>query len=632
MEKINEIFTEYFKTQNTDYAILINGVWGSGKTHYLKKTLKTLIEGTGLKFLYVSLSGYSSINQIERDILLNYAHLTSNNKLVYYTVNKVGKISEFLTKILTKGDLSLDVTSINLISLLNFNNHVVVFDDLERMNKKLDIDEVLGFINSTFVEHNKVKVIIVGDITKFDDETMKLYSNRKEKLIGREITFNYTINKIVDIILEKYKNDISFHMFLSNNITFIKAFLEDNELYNLRIVFFTTEMLKQIYLNFINNDEETTKRIMLFTFAICREFKLGSFVSDEPGKRQKLIEMQNSFGVYSALRALNQEQEREKSFDELFANRYYSHLQLSYRFFQSIYDSIVHGFYDQNLLLKEIKTMQNVYNYALDKLSDHYILEQDKINEYYAQVCQGIDTGHYSFYSLPYVFTKMLPLINEEIIPLANDVWKNMITNAMQTTIARDFSEKDYEVSEYHASNNKNTEDVIKYMRQLHNKQASISKMLKVNEIIIELQKQNADYSKLFHSFLTCCFSQYLTVEEIITAMKGASNYSLTKFSRFMAEKYNYDLYATITDYDFIKCLKSKIVEDLITNEVSNNRIAVYKNAQQIFERIITEFEKKNPDLNFSKNQAEITNTPRIENPMEIQNAVEIQDPNKATN
>jgi uridine kinase len=39
MKEIEQIVTDYLKAENTDYAILINGDWGSGKTHYIKNTL-----------------------------------------------------------------------------------------------------------------------------------------------------------------------------------------------------------------------------------------------------------------------------------------------------------------------------------------------------------------------------------------------------------------------------------------------------------------------------------------------------------------------------------------------------------------------------------------------------------------
>jgi predicted AAA+ superfamily ATPase len=37
--EILTIIKDYIKEPNTDYAILINGAWGSGKTHFLKNSV-----------------------------------------------------------------------------------------------------------------------------------------------------------------------------------------------------------------------------------------------------------------------------------------------------------------------------------------------------------------------------------------------------------------------------------------------------------------------------------------------------------------------------------------------------------------------------------------------------------------
>ena len=43
-EKIVSIITDYLNREETDYALMINGVWGSGKTFFIKNTLKKDIE------------------------------------------------------------------------------------------------------------------------------------------------------------------------------------------------------------------------------------------------------------------------------------------------------------------------------------------------------------------------------------------------------------------------------------------------------------------------------------------------------------------------------------------------------------------------------------------------------------
>ena len=44
MNEIDKIISDYLQVENTDYAIMINGDWGCGKTHYLNNDLKNLVE------------------------------------------------------------------------------------------------------------------------------------------------------------------------------------------------------------------------------------------------------------------------------------------------------------------------------------------------------------------------------------------------------------------------------------------------------------------------------------------------------------------------------------------------------------------------------------------------------------
>lgn len=43
-EAIISVIKDYLKRKDTDYALMINGAWGSGKTVFIKNALKSEIE------------------------------------------------------------------------------------------------------------------------------------------------------------------------------------------------------------------------------------------------------------------------------------------------------------------------------------------------------------------------------------------------------------------------------------------------------------------------------------------------------------------------------------------------------------------------------------------------------------
>ncbi|MCU0731566.1 MAG: KAP family NTPase [Hyphomonas sp.] len=168
-----------------DYAVLIGGPWGSGKTHLVKKFLAD----TDAKPLYVSLYGMTSVSQIEDEF---YRQL--HPVLSHPGMKLAGAVSKGLLKAAFKIDLNNDGKEDGTLSpsmpdldlrtgLDDPRGRLLVFDDLERC--RIPVGEVLGFINA-YVEHEKLKAIIIANETKVM-EGDATYLEIKEKLIGQTL-------------------------------------------------------------------------------------------------------------------------------------------------------------------------------------------------------------------------------------------------------------------------------------------------------------------------------------------------------------------------------------------------------------------------------------------------------------
>lgn len=188
---IEEYFDYYFDgKKNFEYAVLLNGAWGSGKTWFVKKYLEKK-EDEKKKICYVSLNGVAKTSDID-DAIFKSIHPVLGSK----GAKLAGQILKGTLKATIKVDLDGDgksngnvsggIPKIELPEYLKINdNFILVFDDLERC--KLRIEETLGYINY-FVEQENIKTLIISNETEIQEN--KSFLIIKEKLIGA--TFNYT--------------------------------------------------------------------------------------------------------------------------------------------------------------------------------------------------------------------------------------------------------------------------------------------------------------------------------------------------------------------------------------------------------------------------------------------------------
>ena len=97
-EHISQFLNYYIKLSNPQYAVLLKGKWGSGKSHFINE-YKEHLKTNEHKFIYVSLYGVTSYDEIETKFLETIHPRLYNKKTIF-----AGKIAkQFL-----KGTLKID--------------------------------------------------------------------------------------------------------------------------------------------------------------------------------------------------------------------------------------------------------------------------------------------------------------------------------------------------------------------------------------------------------------------------------------------------------------------------------------------------------------------------------------------
>ena len=423
MNKVKEIIINYCKSDNRNpYALMIDGKWGSGKTYYIKKIIKQDIEkASSKKLLYISLNGVSSFSEI-------YDQLVSEKfKLVrFFEENKVARISAKIFKSATnillnaariKNDTEnfgnfnptyKDTPNFTAQEISDFSKNIIVFDDIERLSSKLSIIDILGFINTNFIEHDEIKVIIIGDSSEIKKDKRK-FKKQKEKVIGRIIQFTPTIEEVLDDYLSKMSSGFtSYRKFIDSKKSFLLKRIDQAKITNLRTFFFFLDSFQQIFNKLEDNEiKYLGEKILLFTLVCSNEFKLGCLdkmsiaTLNEPHDYSFNL---NASSDNSHAKGDDSKKEKFENYEKQFREKYYKNSGYFLLFYRPIFDFIETGILNETLLKAEIKKKMpsnitaeiesfNLIRVSnIENLTDKEYIKNTKI------VLEGVEKGLYDLH------------------------------------------------------------------------------------------------------------------------------------------------------------------------------------------------------------------------------------------
>lgn len=313
-EKVDGQIKAYINTKNTDYALLLTGKWGCGKTFYIEK-LKENLEN--VQFIYFSLNGLEDIKEIVNSIYLAILSNGNNGERIHKGFKFAKGFTDFIKEksdigklILNFGFSALDfVTDKYIYKIKEEENKeiAIIFDDLERISKNINITDLLGNIHTKFTLKG-IKIIYVADNTEIHEK--EIFEKCQEKYIRRTIAFTNDKYSVFKSFLEEaeiYSDE--FFMILQ------KVFDEEGE--NLRTIKFCIDCYldtQNAYKNFENIDEYNEPTGLFYT--ICQ---IGKFYRKGNTDKEQL---QKELGSYFYKTYLNKNNDEPGNAYEEFAKEY----------------------------------------------------------------------------------------------------------------------------------------------------------------------------------------------------------------------------------------------------------------------------------------------------------------------
>lgn len=620
INRISSVLIDYLD-RPTNYAILLTGEWGVGKTYYIKNSffpiasdISTVNSGAKKKYkpILISLFGVKSIDDIKDRIWIALYPLINNRylRLSGPILSSIVKSAD-ITKLIGKGIAASAAREIEkgtekvkkqLKNNLNFDNLLLCFDDLERVSQKyLEENEILGFINS-LVEHDNNKVIIIANETKLDPNTFKKI---KEKTIGHTLHFEQDFSDALSNILASKNYPDAYIAYLKQHEQEIERALQNIEgSINYRTLLYFISYFSTIYdhlklkqipvsaleekIDFILYD------LMLFSLGITEEYKKGE-ISYKANKG-----LNNQHALVAAM--LWNKNERPESYTTKFLEKYYTP-EHHYWYYETVYDFITGGeaFSIEKLIL-ELKNRYNIkgdgipepYKVYNQLMAHDYLLIDDSENKELLKKLKEYALGGAflpaEYPNIFYALVRDSNVLGLKPTKLANqfiDVIKRIKNKHIHHPLMHQYLTYDESNPFFEEFNH--MRDVLLEI----NKMAKVNHTAQNSKELKQLLKQdfNAFYQRLLDSesdtkiYMSFNGLSSVLLSNVFTNLTNnqKQNFIYMIFGRYV-DKYNSDL---VDDLPLLESLKEKIDSKISKRKLKNNSGMLYRSLQSTLVKAI---------------------------------------------
>lgn len=598
IDKFLDYYCDNKKLTNPQYAVLLKGKWGSGKTHFINK-YKENLKKKNKRYIYVSLYGVTKYDEIETKFLQSSNPEIFNEKSIF-----VGKLADAFIKENIKKTFGIIKKN---LSTLNAKGNILIFDDLERCS--INIVDLLGYINN-FVEHQSYKVILIANEEEL--KKTKKYKKIKEKLVGKTFEFKTNANlaydsflcelknenNVIENILEKEKSNILelFEKSQSNNLRVLRQNLLDFERFYDEILI--THLAK----------EELAKDVLYWFFLFSFEIRQGN--SD-------VLNLPKLSEEYRELLIIDKkEDEAEKTKYKSFLNKY--NLDDNLDVFIIPFSLWKEVLLDSNIQKEEINSALISSKYYFDentpswqRLTQFHKLEDDEFEELLKDVYKRFCDNEYKDYRHFKLIASML-LSFQELNLLKINSYKlfTLIKNNFDSLFGENsiiikdilfsknkfMDDKSYENSPYIESSS--FQKLLEYIDDFASNKKSVILKYESEKIINAIKEQN--HNKLFEllegkndiriiDYKDKPILSQINTDALFQALTKTNGLTMHYFGGIIKSRYNNGAKDLFIEEAFLKDLLGKIDNYLENNEV---KVSTYNLKKEVQANIIKALER----------------------------------------
>ncbi len=181
-----------FLQSDEQKVLLFHGRWGTGKTYFWRHFVEAERQSVRESFYsYVSLFGASSVTHVKSLILFGGQAVRPAEdlpSLARRIANLVTSKRRYLPEISLPhiGNIG---SAIGAFDELLIKKYLVCFDDVERRNDQLDLEQFFGLV-SLLKEQNDCRIVIICNESELSDADSRILDKYREKIVDRQLTFD----------------------------------------------------------------------------------------------------------------------------------------------------------------------------------------------------------------------------------------------------------------------------------------------------------------------------------------------------------------------------------------------------------------------------------------------------------
>ena len=648
MDDLLESVLDYIRSDYTDYAIMLNGEWGSGKTYFWNSQIKEKIESSTLngkkyKTIYMSLYGISNLEEISKKIFIETTQLMDKNLRKYMVTHKKDAIPEYAKTSLDMANffgISQNGDKIDYDEFFSINDKVLCFDDLERAN--VDVIDILGYINN-FVEHDHMKTIIICNekelATKMKSENLEMktfiatylldkqgelnnndlpmvekiknrienvfertndYERIKEKLIGETFEYAPKFDYIINGILMRYESNTKLIKFLRENSSLIMATFKRSGTRNLRILKQSLNDFKKIYemvdKYYPDTNKLTMQTMLIFTIATSFEIKAGKIT------KEKFKNIEDNEEYMSILVSSKVLMDNRQFYIKEFDSNYYYNFKTDYRFFKFIEYYISTRIFDMKLFKRDMEEAEITVNgekslpaYKKILIEEYWKISDEKFFDVLYDALNDVKKGNLELIEIAKLFVYYIYFLNNNLINYDLKQLKNDFISGMNIAVthSRYFPNVREELEKISIYNNNSDDinEVINSFNELNDELLEKEYEIKAEEVFKNIpMKMEQFYETFDNECMDIPIFKYFDPYQMLQRISCATNEDIVIIKERMLKRAK--LYPEVVKEEVqnMNSLK-RMISDYIKGKDTTIKTVILKGFGKDLDKIIGEEE-----------------------------------------